>query len=36
MPAIYTFKVNVNLPPKGGKITIDANSGSSIITQFFI
>lgn len=34
MPAVYTFKVTVNLPPKNGKLIVEPLEGFSIDTIF--
>lgn len=36
MPAVYTFKINVNLPPRMGKLVIEPLQGYSIDTIFKI
>ena len=34
MPAIFTFKVNINIPPKNGYLVLDVDKGKSISTIF--
>lgn len=36
MPAVYTFKINVNLPPSNGKLVVEPLQGFSIDTIFKI